>query len=299
MLESDRWVIIDTETTGIRNPVYPVEISAQVMRGWARHGEPLTVLLNFDVPIEPAAQKMHGYSREYLQQHGFPPSIALKMLLEYADMLPVVSYNLSYDWFRVLVPAFEYTQMQSDMRPGFCALNLTRYVVPTLPDFKLKTVIKTFGLAKKQVHHAAHDVRAVETFLTQYIGPHLTHSGIVSFREVAACANGEISVPPLYLSEKRKSPMKAKKGLTYDDVFAIGELVGICRTITLDKQFSASELNFLAHWLEHCPNSTVAPISSMFEIVRGIVADGHVTAEEQRRLGEAIDELLTWSPPSA
>jgi hypothetical protein len=188
--------------------------------------------------------------------------------------------------------------MHSDMRPGFCALNLTRHVVPTLPDFKLKTIIKTFGLPKKQVHHATDDVKAVEMFLTHHIGPHLTLSGISGFREVAACATGEMRVPPLDPGQKGKSTAKRKKGLTKDDVFAIGELVGICRTITLDRRFSASELNFLARWLERCPNGAVPPISGMFELVRAIVADGRVTVEEQHRLSEAIEELLTWRPTS-
>jgi hypothetical protein len=120
----------------------------------------------------------------------------------------------------------------------------------------------------------------------------------LGFREVVACANGEKRVPPLDLGQKGESTTKRKKRLTQDDVFAIGELVGICRTITLDRQFSASELNFLAQWLERCPNTAVTPIFDMFEIVRAIVADGRVTAEEQHRLTEAIEKLLTWTPRS-
>lgn len=154
MRDSDRWLIVDTETTGIRNPIFPVEIAAQTMSGWTASGDSFRVLVNFDVPIEPIAEKMHGYSREYLREHGLPPDVALAQFLAYAGTSPVVAYNMSYDWNRVLLPTFERARCSCGMSPGFCALNLARRVVAGLPDFKLKTVIKSFGLAKDQMHHA-------------------------------------------------------------------------------------------------------------------------------------------------
>ncbi len=60
------WLIVDTETDGVRWPIHAVEIAAQRMRGWRRGGEPFSILLNHDVPIDPGAQAIHGYSREYL-----------------------------------------------------------------------------------------------------------------------------------------------------------------------------------------------------------------------------------------
>ena len=87
MRDSERWVIVDTETTGIRNPIYPVEVAAQGMNGWTPTGAPFRVLINFDVPIEPVAEKMHGYSREYLREHGLPPSEALAQFLAAAEEL--------------------------------------------------------------------------------------------------------------------------------------------------------------------------------------------------------------------
>ena len=86
MRDIDQWIIVDTETTGIRNPIYPVEIAGQIMHGWESCGEPFRVLLNFDVPIEPIAEKMHGYSRDYLKQHGIKPEEALCIFLDFPPM---------------------------------------------------------------------------------------------------------------------------------------------------------------------------------------------------------------------
>lgn len=296
MRNLDRWIILDTETTGLRNQIYPVEIAAQVMSGWELAGEPFRVLLNFDVPIEPIAEKMHGYSRECLKQKGIRPSEALAKFLTYTGTSPIVAYNLTYDWNRVLGPTFERMGTRTALRPGFCALNLTRHVVPALPDFKLKTVIKTFGLAKEQTHHADDDVRLVVQFLSQHLGPHLIQSNVVGFERVAACADGSISVPPLKPPAPSKKERKRKTALDQEGMFAIGELVGICGIITFDKQLTADELNFLADWLERCPHASVHPISGMFDLVREIVADGQVTGEEQQRLSQAIEELVAWRP---
>jgi DNA polymerase III epsilon subunit-like protein len=299
MLDSETWVVVDTETTGLRNPVYPVEIGAQLMRGWQREGDFFAVLLNFDVPIDPIAQKMHGYSREYLRDHGLPPKDALKRFSEYVGKSPIVTYNQAYDWSRVILPTFTALGIPLEIRPAFCALDLTRNVCPSLPDFKLKTVMKTFGLAKKQAHHATLDVGLVVRLLSEYVGPHLRQSGITGLQGVAACAAGMASVPPLVVPAQAKKTRVRKTRVDVDTAFAMGELVGICRAIVADKQFSACEINLLAHWLERCPYSGIPPISGIFKTVSQVIADAKVTVDEQRQLSEAIEDVIRWQLPES
>jgi DNA polymerase III epsilon subunit-like protein len=272
-----------------------VEIAAQMMTGWKPAGSPFRVLLNFDVPIEPIAEKMHGYSREYLRENGRPPKEALSMFLQYVGTTPIVAYNLTYDWNRVLYPLLGRMHVQCKLQPAFCALNLTRRVVPTLPDFKLKTVVKTFGLAREQTHHADDDVKLVTQFISQYLGPHLHQCRIQGLEQVMACAEGSICIAPL---QPPAAPKKVKKktSLEQDSVFAIGELVGICRLIMLDKKLTADEINFLSDWLENCPHAGIHPISEMFDLVQKIIADKKVTPQEQVQLAHAIEELITWCP---
>jgi DNA polymerase-3 subunit epsilon len=294
MRSQDRWVILDTETTGIRNPIYPVEIAAQMMSGWKPVGNPFRILLNFDVPIEPMAEKMHGYSREYLREKGLPPKEALSMLLQYVGTTPIVAYNLTYDWNRVLHPLLGRMHIHCQLQPGFCALNLTRRVVPALPDFKLKTVIKTFGLASGQTHHADDDVRLVTQFMSQYLGQHLEQCRIQCLEQVTACAEGNICIAPLKPPAIPRKLKKQEASLEQNSVFAIGELVGICRMIILDKKLTADEINFLSDWLENCPHAGTHPISEMFDLVQRIVADKKVTPQEQQQLAQALEELIKW-----
>ncbi|MEI6035648.1 MAG: exonuclease domain-containing protein [Verrucomicrobiae bacterium] len=72
-MNNEQWIILDTETTGLSEPISVVEIAAQRMRGWERDGEPFQILLNHDVPIESQAEAVHGHSRSYLREHGEDP----------------------------------------------------------------------------------------------------------------------------------------------------------------------------------------------------------------------------------
>jgi DNA polymerase III epsilon subunit-like protein len=290
--DSDMWVIIDTETTGLRNPVYPVEIAAQRMQGWNPSGDPWRALLDFNVPIDPIAERIHGYSREYLHEHGIKPIEAFRSLADYAGSEPIVAYNLPFDWNRVLAPTIQHLHVRCSLHEGFCALSLTRNVVPAMPDFKLKTVIKTFELAEKQQHHAGDDVAALALFLSRYLGPHLTRSSVVGYTKVARCAQGVLSAPPLPIPEKERRSRKRKPDK--EDLFAVGELVGICRAIMLDEHVTDEEANFLARWLEDCPHSSDPPFNRIFETIRGIVADGKVTEDERSLLAASIEQVVQW-----
>jgi DNA polymerase III epsilon subunit-like protein len=197
MLDTESWVIIDTETTGLRQPIYPVEIAAQRMLGWRPDGAAFRALLDFDVPIEPGAEAIHGYSREYLKANGAKPADAIRLFLAYAAEQPLVAYNMNFDWDRVLVPTLRRLRIRSKLKPGFCALKLARNLAPTLPDFKLQTVIKRFCIAQTQEHRATGDVELVIAFLAEHVAPHLAKNGVHGFDRVTLCSEGQLPVPPL------------------------------------------------------------------------------------------------------
>lgn len=207
MFDTDAWVIIDTETTGLRRPVYPVEIAAQRMMGWRADGAPFRALVNFDVPIDPMAQHVHGYSREFLRSNGLDPKDAIGSFLDYVKGAPVVAYNLRYDYDTVLCPTLGRMGFRSKLPMGFCAMMLTRNVVAPLRDFKLKTVIKALGIAQRQNHDALGDVDLVVSLLSDVIGPYLAKNGVQGFPRVALCSEGKLAVPPLAPSRARSLPM--------------------------------------------------------------------------------------------
>src|SRR5688572_26167550 len=132
-MRDETWVAIDTETNGLMAPIYIVEIAAQKMCGWKRSGEPFRALLNHDVPIDSAAEAMHGYSREFLRLNGSDPRKAHEGFHEYASDLPLVAYNLSFDWDRTLLPEYARLGMPNTGRKGFCAMTLARRTISETP----------------------------------------------------------------------------------------------------------------------------------------------------------------------
>src|SRR6185369_12273484 len=87
-MKNATWVIIDTETDGLLDPIHVVEIAAQRMNGWDPVGEKFRVLLNHGIPIPPEATAVHGYTTEFLKQNGEDPFLAYDRFREFVGDLP-------------------------------------------------------------------------------------------------------------------------------------------------------------------------------------------------------------------
>jgi len=185
-MRDEPWCIVDTETTGLYPPVFAVEIAAQRMKGWEREGEPFRVLLNHDVPIEPAAEALHGYSRQYLRQHGMEPRTAHALFRQYGVELPLVAYNLSYDWDRVLAPEYQFLGVPPTGTKGFCAMTLSRRTINGTLNYKLETLKEHFQLSINRSHRGRDDVEVLARLCEIIIAPRLKKAGICGFSAVAS-----------------------------------------------------------------------------------------------------------------
>jgi len=184
-MKNEEWLVVDTETNGLMPPVYAVEIAAQRMTGWEPFGEPFRILLNHDVPIEPMAEALHGYSRAYLREHGENPVAAHQAFHGYAGSLPIVSYNISFDWNRVLEPEYIRLRVPCSGARGFCAMTLARRVITETDNYKLETLKNHFGLSDGPSHKGLNDVQAVVRLFQSIFRERLEASGITGFEPVA------------------------------------------------------------------------------------------------------------------
>ena len=123
------WVLLDTETNGIQAPIYVVEIGAQKMKGWLPDGPPFRRLLNHNANISPEASRVNGYTREILERDGDDPLAVYRDFAAYAGGLPVVAYNLAFDWDQVLLPEWQRMGLGPIGQRGLCALELARRLV--------------------------------------------------------------------------------------------------------------------------------------------------------------------------
>ena len=184
------WILLDTETTGLKAPIHVVELAAQRMRGWEPDGPPFCRMLNHGVEIPPEASRVNGYTREILERDGEPPAAVYAAFADYVADRPLVAYNLSYDLDEVLRPEWQRLGIQAIGRPGFCALRLAQRLLDPVPagNHKLQTLRQYYRLPQRGAHTALGDVETVADLLAQVLRPLAEERGLATWETVAAFA---------------------------------------------------------------------------------------------------------------
>ncbi len=173
MDDNKSWILIDTETNGISDPIFVVDIAAQRMAGWEPVGVPYQVLINQNIDIPPEASRINGYTREILERDGISARDAYAGLHVYAGSDPLVSYNLEFDWDRVLVPEWRRLGHQHIGCRGFCALKLAQRLLDPVPagNCKLQTLRQFYRLPDRGAHSALGDVLTVVDLIAKVLRP--------------------------------------------------------------------------------------------------------------------------------
>lgn len=173
MRDSKEWVLIDTETNGITNPIFVVDIAAQRMVGWEADGAPFQALLNQNIDIPPEASRLNGYTREILERDGIPARDAYEALREYVSHRPIVAYNLEYDLDRVLLPEWERLGLTPFGDGGFCIFRLTQRLLDPVPagNCKLQTLRQFYRLPERGSHTALGDTLTVVDLIKKVLTP--------------------------------------------------------------------------------------------------------------------------------
>ncbi|NCC62253.1 MAG: hypothetical protein EOM12_15240 [Verrucomicrobiae bacterium] len=169
----DEWIILDTETDGLYEPIHVIEIAAQKMKGWEPCGAPFQIFLNHNIDIPPEAVAVHGYTRNFLKKNGIDPMTAHERFRAYAGNLPLVAHNLGYDWNRALFPEWKRLCLQPIGQRGFCTMTLSRRTIDNVANYKLDTLRTHYRLKTGRSHHAANDVDAVVQLFLKVLGPKL------------------------------------------------------------------------------------------------------------------------------
>jgi len=192
-MNNTHWILLDTETTGFRSPVFVVELAAQRMCGWEPEGAPFRKLLNQNEDIPPEASRVHGYTREILERDGEQPVSVYREFAEYTANLPLVAYNLEYDLDEVLKPEWRRLHIVPIGHPGFCALRLAQRLLDPVPagNCKLQTLRQYYRLPERGAHTGLGDVETVADLMAQVLRPIAEHRGLDTWDKLVAYAAEE------------------------------------------------------------------------------------------------------------
>ncbi|MEC5129639.1 3'-5' exonuclease [Verrucomicrobiales bacterium BCK34] len=186
-MEDLTWVLIDTETNGFKAPIYTVEIGAQKMRGWEPIGGTFRRLVNQNCAIPREASRIHGYTREILAQKGYPPETVYREFRNYVGGdHPIASFNLSFDWDRVLLPEWERLSIAPIGVRGLCMLKLTQRLLDPCPagNCQLQTLRQFYNLSGGDSHTALGDVKTTISLLQHILRPLAESQGLKSWDEI-------------------------------------------------------------------------------------------------------------------
>ena len=185
-MKNANWILLDTETTGFKQPIYVVEIGAQRMRGWEPDGPPFQMLLNQNADIPSEASRVHGYTREILERDGEAAEDVYEAFKEYVDDLPLVAYNNRYDLDDVLMPEWERLGIAQIGSEGFCALKLAQRLLDPVPagNCKLQTLRQFYRLPERGAHTAMGDVETVIDLLKSVLQPIAEERNLTSWQDI-------------------------------------------------------------------------------------------------------------------
>ncbi len=187
------WILIDTETTGLRQPIFVIDLAAQRMCGWRPVGEPIQFMVNHGVNIPNEISRKFGYTREILERDGYPPLDVYEHFREYVGHRSICAYNLKFDWDNVLINEWERLGIAEIGTRGFCLYELTRRLVDPVPagNCKLQTLRQFYRLPERRAHTALGDVLTVVDLIDRVLLPLALDRGLVDQKSIASYLNVE------------------------------------------------------------------------------------------------------------
>lgn len=173
--------IFDTETTG-KTPGYDeiVELAALRLEGGRVAGSFRKFLRN-TVPVGDSEQ-IHGWSDEYLREHGEDPARVLAEFADFAAGSVLVGHNVNFDISMVQGQA-ERLGVRVPMDSWADTWEMARRFVRA-DNYSLEKLVETLGLSAGRAHHASYDVQATCELL-QHLMP-AVRRGAAARREAVA-----------------------------------------------------------------------------------------------------------------
>lgn len=156
-----RVVVFDTETTGLgpRDEIVQIAAAEYVCGELTRT---MCVLSIPSCPIHPAAEAVHGLSREYLMANGVSQTEALGRFFDFlGDDVLLVAHNIFFDYRMLNATCVKNDFTANPTQVKFCdTIALAKKLVPGLERYKLSHLIEALGLSGVNSHDALDDALA-------------------------------------------------------------------------------------------------------------------------------------------
>ncbi|HZS46295.1 MAG TPA: exonuclease domain-containing protein [Blastocatellia bacterium] len=152
------YVVVDVETTGARpNSDRITEIAAYKISGGQIVGE-INTLINPQRPISRYVVQLTGITDEMVRTAPLFSDVYEQVVDFFSDAV-FVAHNAPFDW-RFVNREIERVTGRGLANMRLCTVQMTRRIVPDLPNYKLHTVAEHFKIEIENRHRAGGDAFA-------------------------------------------------------------------------------------------------------------------------------------------
>lgn len=156
---NERWVIFDTETTGldVANDDI-VQIAAIEIKDGKPTGVEFEVYIQTEKSLE-ESQEIHGICKDVLSSKGIPPKDGLRDFIKFAGDAIICGHNVNFD-LSILHSNLIRAGIEWAPSNSYDTLQLTRKLHPGMFSYKLGDLLKALDIEGENTHNALDDVRA-------------------------------------------------------------------------------------------------------------------------------------------
>lgn len=148
---------LDVETTGLPSISRIVEIGAVRFR-LGEQGEHFQTLVDPGCPIPSNVSMIHGITDDMVAGAPRAPEM-LAELIEFTSGCTLLAHNARFD---ASIISTELSRARLRMPPSdvICTIVTAKRLLPKMPDYKLKTLVRELGIEVEHHHRALSDARA-------------------------------------------------------------------------------------------------------------------------------------------
>lgn len=168
-LKSGNVVVYDVESTGTdttRDDI--IQIAAIRLNADGTEGEVFERFLKPTKSVGTSAA-VHGFTDEYLAEHGEDPAVVLKDFIEFSKGAVIVGHNVCYDVSILGAQLHKYNLPAASFSAVYDTLDIYRRFYPRLENHKLGFLSDHFPIDHKPTHNALDDIRATGLLLNYAI----------------------------------------------------------------------------------------------------------------------------------
>lgn len=164
-LEAGEVVVYDVESTGTDTTEDRI-IQIAAMR-IDRDGNEIERFERFINPGKSVgtSQLVHGFTDEYLAEHGESPEVVLEAFKEFSNNRIIVGHNVNYDISILSHELARHNLGEPQFKAVYDTLDIFRRFYPTLENHKLGFLSKHFPINHRPTHNAMDDIIATGQLL--------------------------------------------------------------------------------------------------------------------------------------